>query len=64
MDKKEQDEPKEEKSEKEMDPQDQKNPLNVIEASYESQSIHNEMAELFEEDEVIHQHGGSEPEAD
>ena len=64
MDKKEKDEPKDEKSPKEIDQQDQKNPLNVIEGSYESRSIHNEMAELFEEDEVTHQHGGTEPEAD
>ena len=64
MDKKEKDEPKDEKNQKEIDQQDQKNPLNVIEGSYEDRSIHNEMAELFEEDEVIHQHGGTEPEAD
>ena len=64
MDKKEKDEPKDEENQKEIDQKDQKNPLNVIEDSYESRSIHNEMAELFEEDEVTHQHGGTEPEAD
>ena len=58
------DEPKDEKNKKEIDLQDQKNPLNVIEASYEDRSIHNEMAELFEEDEVTHQHGGTDIEAD
>ena len=64
MDKKEKEEAKDEKNKNESNQQDKKNPLNVIEASYESQSIHNEMAELFEEDKVTHQHGGSEPEAD
>ena len=64
MDKKEKDEPKDEENKNEIDQQDQKNPLNVIEASYESQSIHNEMADLFEEDEVKHQQGSTEPEAD
>jgi len=64
MDKKDKDESKDEKNKNEIDQQEKKNPLNVIEASYESQSIHNEMADLFEEDEVTHQHGGTEPEAD
>ena len=64
MDKKQKNEAKDEKIKNESEQQDQKNPLNVIEASYESQSIHNEMAELFEEDKVTHKHGGTEPEAD
>ncbi len=40
------------------------NPLHIIQDSYGSQSIHNEMEELFDEDRVTHEHGGTEPEAD
>ncbi len=39
-------------------------PLNMVQGAYEYPSIHKEMAELFEEDQVTHQHGGTEPEGD
>ena len=38
--------------------------LNVIQDPYEFPSIHQEMADLFDEDKVTHQHGGTEPESD
>ena len=38
--------------------------LNVIQDPYEFPSIHEEMADLFDEDKVTHKHGATEPEAD
>jgi hypothetical protein len=48
------------------DPQDPKprKPIPLISVPNDRDMIAEEMAELFEEDEVTHQHGSSEPEAD
>jgi len=59
---------KKEKSKKESRSKEPKkkedHPLNVIQDPYEFPSIHEEMADLFDEDKVTHKHGGTEPEAD
>ena len=38
--------------------------LNVVSVPHDRDMIAQEMAELFEEDQVTHQHGSSEPEGD
>ena len=38
--------------------------LNVVSVPNDTDMIAQEMAELFEEDQVTHQHGNSEPEGD
>jgi hypothetical protein len=45
------------------DPKPRK-PIPLISVPNDREMIAEEMAELFEEDEVTHQHGSSEPEAD
>ena len=47
-------------------PQKPKSPkeLNVVSVPSDEDMIAEEMAELFEEDQVTHQHGSSEPEGD
>jgi hypothetical protein len=45
------------------DPKPRK-PIPLISVPNDRDMIAEEMAELFEEDEVTHQHGSSEPEAD
>ena len=41
-----------------------KKELHVVSIPHEDDMIAQEMAELFEEDEVTHQHGSTEPEGD
>ena len=41
-----------------------KKELHVVSVPHEDDMIAQEMAELFEEDEVTHQHGSTEPEGD
>lgn len=56
-----------EKGQEEKDQKEKKSKsdsLPIVEVSFESQSIHNEMEELFDEDQVTHKHGSTEPEAD
>jgi hypothetical protein len=45
------------------DPKPRK-PIPLVSVPNDREMIAEEMAELFEEDEVTHQHGSSEPEAD
>lgn len=47
-------------------PQKPKSPkeINVVSVPSDEDMIAEEMAELFEEDQVTHQHGSSEPEGD
>ncbi len=47
-------------------PQKPKSPkeLNVVSVPSDEDMMADEMAELFEEDQVTHQHGSSEPEGD
>ncbi len=41
-----------------------KKEIHVVSVPHEDDMIAQEMAELFEEDEVTHQHGSTEPEGD
>ena len=41
-----------------------KKEIHVVSVPHEDDMIAEEMAELFEEDEVTHQHGSTEPEGD
>ena len=41
-----------------------KKEINVVSVPHENDMIEAEMAELFEEDQVTHQHGSAEPEGD
>ncbi len=41
-----------------------KKEIHVVSVPHEDDMIAREMAELFEEDEVTHQHGSAEPEGD
>lgn len=41
-----------------------KNEIHVVSVPHDDDMIAQEMAELFEEDEVTHQHGSTEPEGD
>ena len=41
-----------------------KKEIHVVSVPHEDDMIAQEMAELFEEDEVTHQHGSAEPEGD
>lgn len=41
-----------------------KKEIHVVSVPHEDDMIAEEMAELFEEDEVTHQHGSAEPEGD
>ncbi len=42
----------------------EKKELRVVSVPHEDEAMAGEMAELFEEDQVTHQHGGTEPEGD
>lgn len=46
------------------DPSKAKKEIHVVSVPHEDDVIAREMAELFEEDEVTHQHGSAEPEGD
>jgi hypothetical protein len=48
------------------DPKDRKpkKPIPVVSVPNDRDLLADEMAELFEEDKVVHKHGSSEPEAD
>ncbi|HEX9758241.1 MAG TPA: hypothetical protein VGB26_10655 [Nitrospiria bacterium] len=56
--------PEEAKKKKDQSLKKEDQSLNVIQDPYEFPSIHEEMADLFDEDKVTHKHGGTEPEAD
>ena len=48
----------------EQKPPKAKKEIHVVSVPHEDDMIAEEMAELFEEDEVTHQHGSAEPEGD
>ena len=52
------------KSLSEKDPAKGKKEIHVVSVPHEDDMVAEEMAELFEEDQVTHQHGSAEPEGD
>ena len=52
------------KSSSEEKPSKGKKEIHVVSVPHENDMIATEMAELFEEDQVTHQHGSAEPEGD